>query len=119
LTAIDLNDRTVKWEVPLGTIENLKPLAPPLMLGSPITGGPLMTAGGIVFMAGGTDKKIRAFDIRDGKILWTAKLPAPGMAVPATYSVHGKQYVVIAAGGNNIVPVPIGDSIVAFSLPSG
>lgn len=116
LTAIDLNTGKVKWDVPLGTIENLSRFAPPLMLGSPITGGPLMTSSGIVFMAGGTDNKIRAFDLKDGKIMWTGRLPAPGMAAPVTYSVKGKQFVVIAAGGNNVVPVPIGDSVVAFSL---
>lgn len=116
LSAVDLNTGKIKWEVPIGTIESLKPLAPPLMMGSPYSGGPLMTAGGVVFMAGGTDKKIRAFDTDTGKVLWTAKLPAPGMSVPMTYSIKGKQYVVLAAGGSNIFPTPIGDSVVAFAL---
>jgi len=116
LTAVDLNTGKIRWAVPIGTIENLKPLTPPLMLGSPFSGGPLMTAGGVVFMAGGTDRKFRAFDADTGKILWTARLAAPGMAAPMTYSINGTQYIVLAAGGNNVFPTPIGDTVIAFAL---
>jgi quinoprotein glucose dehydrogenase len=116
-TAVDLGTGKIKWRVPLGTIENLSAFPIPLKLGAPFSGGPIVTAGGIAFMAGGTDSKIRAFDTDTGEVLWTGKLPAGGMAVPMTYSVKGRQYVVIAAGGNNIFPGPMGDSVVAFALP--
>jgi len=118
-SAVNLSTGTVKWQVTLGTIENLHPLAPPIKLGAPFSGGPIVTAGGIVFMAGTADKHIRAFDTETGDELWTASLPASGMAVPMTYSIHGKQYVVIAAGGNNLFPGPMGDSLVAFALKPG
>jgi quinoprotein glucose dehydrogenase len=116
LTAVELNSSKVRWTVPLGTIEKLARFAPPLHLGTPFVGGPLVTAGGIAFMGGTTDDKLRAFDMQTGKTLWTGTLPAPGMSSPMTYSVNGKQFVVISAGGSNLFPTEIGDSIVAFAL---
>jgi quinoprotein glucose dehydrogenase len=71
-----------------------------------------------VFIAGTTDPHIRAFDIKTGKELWKAELPASGHATPMTYEVNGKQYVVIAAGGHRTIPEEAqGDAIVAFALP--
>jgi quinoprotein glucose dehydrogenase len=116
LTAVELNSGKVRWTVPLGTIEKLARFAPPLHLGTPFVGGPLVTAGRIAFMGGTTDDKLRAFDMQTGKTLWTGTLPAPGMSSPMTYSVNAKQFVVIAAGGSNLFPTEIGDSIVAFAL---
>lgn len=118
-TAIDLNRGKVKWQSTLGTISNLHSLAPPLKLGAPWSGGPIVTASGLVFMAGTTDQQFRAFDARDGKVLWSAALPAGGMATPMTYSWKGRQYIVVAAGGNNLFPGPMGDKLVAFALKSG
>ena len=117
MKAVDLVTGDVKWERPLGTIENLKWFAPPLKWGAAFSGGPIVTAGGVAFMAGTTDRRMRAFDIDSGKELWETKLPAGGQATPMTYSVDGRQFVVIAAGGSNIFPGPMGDDVVAFALP--
>ncbi len=75
-----------------------------------------MTASGLIFIGATPDKKFRAYDVRDGKLLWQAELTAAGFATPATYSVDGQQYVVIAAGGGRMGP-PSGSEYIAFSLP--
>jgi quinoprotein glucose dehydrogenase len=79
-------------------------------------GGPVVTAGGLVFIAASRDEHIRAFDRRTGRELWKAPLPAAGFATPATYSVRGRQFVVIACGGGKIGRKS-GDAYVAFALP--
>ena len=86
--------------------------------GSISLGGPIVTASGLVFIAGTTDPHIRAFEIQTGKELWKAELPASGNATPMTYEMNGKQYLVIAAGGHKRIPEEAqGDAIVAFALP--
>jgi quinoprotein glucose dehydrogenase len=115
LNAVDLNSGKLLWKVPLGEYEELtKRGIPPT--GTETYGGPLVTKGGLIFIAGTKDEKIRAFDKTSGKVLWEAKLPAAGYATPATYSIEGRQYVVIACGGGKI-GCKSGDSYVAFALP--
>ncbi|HEY1765349.1 MAG TPA: PQQ-binding-like beta-propeller repeat protein [Opitutaceae bacterium] len=116
LNAIDLNTGEYLWRVPLGTYPELvaKGLPP---TGSENYGGPLVTAGGVLFIAATKDEMFRAFDSHTGRELWRTKLPAAGYASPATYSIGGRQYVVIACGGGKI-GTKSGDSYVAFALPS-
>ena len=119
LSAVDMNQGTIRWQVPLGSMQDFggehKQKIPP---GSISLGGPIITAGGLVFIAGTTDSAIRAFDVDSGKELWKAQLPAGANATPMTYSFKGKQYVVIAAGGHPKIPEELqGDALVAFSLP--
>jgi len=115
LNAVDLNSGKLLWKMPLGEYEELtKRGIPPT--GTETYGGPLVTKGGLIFIAGTKDEKIRAFDKTSGKVLWEAKLPAAGYATPATYSIEGRQYVVIACGGGKIGSKS-GDSYVAFALP--
>jgi quinoprotein glucose dehydrogenase len=76
-----------------------------------------VTGGGLVFAAAGLDPAIRAFDIDDGRQLWKAALPAPGLAVPMTYLADGRQFVVIAAGGNAQADTQLSDALVAFAIP--
>ena len=114
LSAINLNTGAYLWRITLGEHEALKAKGFP-MTGTEQYGGPIVTSGGLVFIAATQDEKFRAFDKTTGKLLWETALPAAGYATPTTYSVHGKQYVVIAAGGGKL-GTKSGDSYVAFSL---
>ncbi len=115
LNAVDLNSGKLLWKVPLGEYPELtKKGIPPT--GTENYGGPLVTKGGLVFIAASKDAMIRAFDKSTGKILWQAPLPVPGFATPATYTIDGKQYVVIACGGGKI-GAKSGDEYIAYALP--
>jgi quinoprotein glucose dehydrogenase len=116
LNAIDLNTGKLAWKVPLGEYEDLTRQGVP-KTGTENFGGATVTAAGIVFCAGTRDLKIRAFNTDDGRELWSAKLPFGGFAPPATYQVHGRQYVVIAATGGGKLGGPVGDAYIAFALP--
>jgi quinoprotein glucose dehydrogenase len=114
LNAIDLNTGEYRWKVPLGEYPELSAKGVPAT-GTDNYGGPVVTAGGLVFIAATSDEMIRAFDRKTGKILWSAKLPAAGYATPATYSVNGRQYLVIACGGGKL-GTKSDDAYVAFAL---
>jgi len=118
LTAVDMVQGTIRWQVPLGS---LAPNNAAIPAGAPSLGGPIATAGGLVFIAGTViDTAIRAFDVETGKLLWEAQLPTAGGATPMTYQVHpgGKQFLVIAAGGHpKITAEKQTDEVVAFTLP--
>jgi quinoprotein glucose dehydrogenase len=115
LTAIDLNTGEQVWRVALGDFKELdaKGAAP---TGAENYGGPVATAGGLLFIAATKDGMIRAFDKKTGGVLWEYRLPAAAFATPSTYEVGGKQYVVVACGGSKL-GTPPGDSYVAFALP--
>ncbi|HWV28910.1 MAG TPA: pyrroloquinoline quinone-dependent dehydrogenase [Dyadobacter sp.] len=115
LNAIDLNTGEYLWRVPLGEFSELTQKGVPIT-GTENYGGPIVTAGGLVFIAGTKDEKIRAFDCKTGKTVWEYQLPAGGFATPATYMVNGRQYVVIAAGGAKNGHKP-GGKYIAFALP--
>lgn len=118
LTAIDLGTGKARWQVPLGQISKAGIDIPKSAgLGSPNVGGPITTDGGLIFIGASMDSKLRALELRSGRELWQADLPAPGMAVPMTYMSGGRQYVVIAAGGSAQVGTKISDAVVAFALP--
>lgn len=117
LNAIDLRSGSIVWKVPLGEYPEL--VAKGIRhTGAKNCGGPVATAGGIVFIAATPDEKIRAFDTHSGSVLWEYKLPAGGYATPSVYWIDGKQYLVIAAGGGGKNATKYGDSIIAFALPT-
>ncbi len=109
--AVDLFSGKQVWDVPLGT------LIPGQQTGTINLGGPMITAGGLVFTSAATDFYLRAFDVETGKELWKYVLPAGGQATPMTYTLNGKQYVVIAAGGHGKLGTKQGDYVMAFALP--
>ena len=115
LTALNLDRGTIAWQINLGEYPDL--VARGIRnTGSENYGGPVATAGGLVFIAATLDEKLRAFRGRDGALLWEAELPAAGYATPTVYAVDGRQYVVIACGGGKL-GTDSGDRYVAFALP--
>jgi quinoprotein glucose dehydrogenase len=116
LSAIDLKTGTLRWTSPLGSLREIG--APDEPTGSLILGGPMVTAGGLIFSAGTLDRRLHAFDVETGKEVWTAELPTSAHAMPMTYEAGGRQYLVIAAGGSpNVSEERPGDALVAFVLP--
>lgn len=121
LVAIDLKAGRKLWGVPLGDLATLAPGAAMQggsareQIGSPNLGGPLVTAGGVVFVGATIDHAIRAFDIDNGRLIWQASLPGGARATPMTYQTNGRQYVVICVGGGD--EFGNGDYVIAFALP--
>jgi len=111
LAAVDLFAGKKVWDVPLGNF------IPGMNTGTITLGGPMVTAGGIVFTSAAMDGFLRAFDSETGKEIWKYQLPAGGQATPMTYSIGGKQYLVIAAGGHGKLGTKQGDYVLAFTLP--
>lgn len=115
LNAVDLNSGKLLWKVPLGEYAELTTKGIPIT-GTRNYGGPVVTKGGLLFIAATLDEKIRAFDKDTGNMVWEASLPAAGYATPAVYQLDGKQFVVIACGGGKL-GTKSGDTYVAFALP--
>ena len=116
LNAIDLNTGEYLWKVPLGNEEELNDPNFPVS-GTENYGGPVITAGGVLFIAATRDEKIRAFDLKTGKQLWEDQLPAGGYATPATYEADGQQFLVIACGGGKM-GTKSGDEYRAYAIKS-
>ena len=121
IRAIDLKSGKTLWDHPLGDARangpwNL-PTFLPIQIGTPNNGGPLITAGGLVFIAATTDNLLRAFDIRTGKEVWSASLPAGGQATPMSFEIDGHQVIAMFAGGHHFMQTPVGDYLTAYGLP--
>jgi quinoprotein glucose dehydrogenase len=110
LVAYDLAAGKIKWESPVGE------MVPGVKTGSPTLGGPMVTAGGLVFTAGAMDTAIRAFDLQTGGEVWKAQLPASAQSTPTTYEAGGRQYLVVCAGGHGKLNTKMGDFVVAFRV---
>jgi quinoprotein glucose dehydrogenase len=120
ITAINLATRKVIWATPLGTARRNGPFGIPthlpIAIGTPNNGGPIVTAGGLIFIAAATDDLIRAIDVETGKVLWHDALPAGGQSTPMTYEAGGTQYVVMMAGGHHFMETRAGDYLIAYRL---
>jgi quinoprotein glucose dehydrogenase len=104
--------------VPLGTIDKQMRLPLPLKFGAVGIGGPMITAGGLVFIGATADERFRAFDIQTGEELWVETLPTSNMTIPMTYERDGRQFIVLAAGGHHIFySQKISDRLIAYALP--
>ncbi|MCW5715174.1 MAG: membrane-bound PQQ-dependent dehydrogenase, glucose/quinate/shikimate family [Bauldia sp.] len=119
VAGVDLNSGRLAWQHAAGTVQDIAPVSLPVAMGVPTHGGPLATAGGLVFISGSLDDFIRAYDVTTGAELWSGRLPAGGQATPITYATaDGRQFVVVAAGGNGTLGTTRGDEIVAYALPA-
>ncbi len=121
LVSVDLRRHRIAWQSPLGSTEGITPwFVPTREFGLPNMGGPIATAGGLVFAGAAMDGYLRAFDIETGAELWRHKLPAGGQATPMTYRAGAsqRQYLVISAGGHGPLGTPRGDYVIAFGLPT-
>ncbi|MEO8223835.1 MAG: pyrroloquinoline quinone-dependent dehydrogenase [Gammaproteobacteria bacterium] len=117
LVGVDLAAGEIRWSVPLGSASGPAPTLP-MNWGAPIAGGPIVTAGGLAFIASTGDARLRAFDTETGTELWSTPLPTSAHAIPMTYERDGRQFVVIAAGGDMFIDGgSIDDYLVAYALP--
>ena len=117
LSAIDLSTGRFLWKIPFGEYPDLA-RGGMKDTGSENYGGPIVTAGGVLFIGATVyDRKFHAFDVRNGRLLWEYELPFAGMATPATFSVDGKQYVVTVSSGGRDPKSPVGGAYIAFTLP--
>lgn len=118
VSALDLKTHEVIWKKRIGTIRDSIPglQLPPVVVGMPMLGGPISTAGNLMFIGASQDNYLRAYNIENGDQVWETRLPAGGQATPMTYEANGKQYVVISAGGHGSFGTTMGDYIVAYAL---
>ncbi|MEQ8406520.1 MAG: membrane-bound PQQ-dependent dehydrogenase, glucose/quinate/shikimate family [Oceanicaulis sp.] len=121
IRAIDIQTGATVWDRRLGTARANGPFGLPsrlpVTIGTPNNGGPVVTAGGLIFIAAATDNLIRAYDTSTGERIWTDVLPGGGQATPMTYMHEGRQYVVIYPGGHHFMETPIADEVIAYALP--
>ena len=116
LIAVNANTGDIAWRVPLGEYPELA--AKGMITGTPQAGGAITTAGNLVFIGATTDSTFRAFDARNGKLLWSDKLPASAHSTPTTYQGRdGKQYVVVGANGGSFFNSAGSDEVIAYALP--
>ncbi|MCZ2498888.1 PQQ-binding-like beta-propeller repeat protein [Xylophilus sp. Kf1] len=124
ISAVDLSTGKLLWSRPLGSARDTGPLGIPSMLpitiGTPLVGGSVTTRGGLVFVGAAAENTLRALDVRTGRELWQARVPGGANASPVTYisPKSGRQFVLIAAGGNRALKTRLGNKIVAFALPA-
>lgn len=120
VAAADLRTGKIAYRHINGTVYDATPLPLPFRLGVPGIGGPIITRGGVVFLAGAIDNYLRAYDVRTGQEIWHGRLPAGGQATPVTYLGNdGRQFVVIVAGGHGLIGTKPGDFVIAYALADG
>ena len=118
LVGVDLSDGSIRWRTPVGSPADLVPVwLPRTAWGVPGIGGPMTTASGLVFVGAAAEHRFRAYATETGELLWEGALPFGGQANPMSYTLDGRQYVVIAAGGHTGPGLAKGDVLVAFALP--
>ncbi len=119
IAGADLATGEIAYQRKNGTVQDLSPIPLKLELGVPGIGGPIITKGGVAFLSAATENNFRAYDLKNGDVLWNVRIPAGGQATPMTYlNSKGEQMVVLVAGGHGSVGTTIGDYVLAYKLPS-
>jgi quinoprotein glucose dehydrogenase len=118
VAGVDLKTGRTAYKLKNGTIRDAGPFPlPPITLGVPGIGGPMITAGGVAFLGAAIDNYLRAYDLATGEILWEHRLPAGGQSTPMSYEMGGRQFVVHVAGGHGSIGTTPGDYVIAYALP--
>ena len=117
VAGVDLRSGKIVWQHKNGTVRDAAPVPLPIKLGVPGIGGPIVTGGGVAFLAATIDNYVRAYDVTTGAQLWRHRLPAGGQATPMTYTIDGRQFVVQVAGGHGSIGTTPGDYVIAYALP--
>lgn len=118
VAGVDLTTGKTIYKHVNGTVRDLSPIPLPFKMGVPGIGGPIITKGGVAFLSGTLDYYVRGYDLKTGKEIWRARLPAGGQATPSSYlGSDGRQYLVVVAGGHGSTGTAAGDSIIAYALP--
>ncbi len=118
LSAYDMNTGKLLWKEPFGQVQKWG-FYMPKSWGSVTIGAPAITKSGLIFIGASMDSRVRAIDLKSGKVLWRSLVEAPAVAMPAVYTYKGREYVVFAVGGNSILEPKVSDQVVAFALPNG
>ncbi len=116
LSSYDLDTGKLLWRKPFGRITKFG-IPMPKSWGSVTIGGPVITKTGLIFIGASMDSRVRAIDLKTGKVLWSGKVDAPAVSIPAVYTYKGREYVVFTAGGNSILEPKVSDQLIAFALP--
>lgn len=116
ISAYNMDTGKLLWREPFGQIQKWG-FYMPKSWGSVTLGGPVITKTGLVFIGASMDSRVRAIDIKTGKVLWKHQVQAPAVSIPASYTYKGRQYIVFTAGGNSILSPTVGDQLIAFALP--
>ena len=116
IAAYDMNTGKRLWNEPFGVVQKWG-FYMPKSWGSVTIGAPVITRSGLIFIGASMDSRVRALDLKSGKVLWRAQVDAPAVAMPAVYTYKGKEYVVFVVGGNSILSPKVSDQVVAFALP--
>jgi quinoprotein glucose dehydrogenase len=118
LSSYDLKTGKLLWNEPFGEVQKWG-FYMPKSWGSVTIGAPVVTRSGLIFIGASMDSRVRAIDLKSGKVLWRGLVDAPAVAIPAVYVYKGREYVVFAVGGNSILLPKVSDEIAAFALPNG
>ncbi len=118
LVAVDMVAGEIRWQIPFGRLDKLMPVPLPLNLGAPTAGGPIVTAGGLIFIGATPDNRLHAYDTETGEELWEQRAPTSAMSTPMTYEAGGRQFVVFTAGGHSWYDAKgVDDYVLAYALP--
>jgi quinoprotein glucose dehydrogenase len=116
LAAYDLKTGALLWKEPFGEVQQWG-FYMPLSWGSVTIGAPVITKSGLILIGASMDSRVRAIDLRTGKVLWTGLVDAPAVSTPAVYNYKGREYVAFAVGGNSILEPKVSDQTIAYALP--